>query len=86
MNRVSEEKTTDTEDDGVRRRQKTGREVDRRRSWRARNEQAQGWEVAGASMREMGGINEDKEMANFRKASKAECTRTHQDNLLDFIS
>ena len=38
-NRVYEEKTSDTEDDGARRRQKLEREIDQKMSWRARNEQ-----------------------------------------------
>ena len=54
-NRVYEEKTSDTDDDGARKRQKLEKEADLKRSWRVRNEQA---------------ISE-KTMAIFRKASKA---------------
>ena len=54
--RVCEEKISDTDDDGARRRQKLEEEIDLKRSWRARNEQA----------------SAEEETTNFRKASKAE--------------
>ena len=34
--------------------------------------------MARASMGEMAGVNEDKQMANFRKGSKVECTSVNE--------